>query len=111
MRAGHSRAKSHSRRQSREALRLQLRGTHHGSALVDMAGAVDLRARAPPRDYAALAFDMLVGACDSHMHVFGTTDKYTGLPEARYTTPKSDVDTPIWRRRRACTWTEWCSRK
>jgi predicted TIM-barrel fold metal-dependent hydrolase len=46
-----------------------------------------------PRDYAPLAFEVPEGACDSHMHVFGPTDKYKGVPEARYTAPKSDVDT------------------
>jgi predicted TIM-barrel fold metal-dependent hydrolase len=46
-----------------------------------------------PRDYAPPVFEMPAGACDSHMHVFGPTDTYQGVPEARYTAPESDVDT------------------
>ena len=46
----------------------------------------------PPRELTPPAFDVPEGACDAHMHVFGPTDRYKGVPDARYSAPKSSID-------------------
>jgi 2-pyrone-4,6-dicarboxylate lactonase len=46
-----------------------------------------------PRDMTPPVFEVPAGACDSHMHVFGPTDRYKGVPEARYAAPPSSLDT------------------
>ena len=45
-----------------------------------------------PRELTPPAFEMPDGACDAHMHVFGPTDRYKSVPDARYSAPKSDID-------------------
>ena len=45
-----------------------------------------------PHALARPAFEVPDGACDAHMHVFGPVDRYPGVPNARYSAPKSEID-------------------